>query len=583
MFTDLPVELVHNVLDLLPSHLLYGLIGNHNNYISQVAFDHYYKDIVIDSDFTYSAQGNYFANVSSLKRFLQAFPDYHGQTLTLNDSILIKQLSPSELSRFNYVSLTKLNNATDTLPDVNYKLINSKDYDQSTDNFKSLSSVETAVFENSNVILNDNIRSLTLANCQFDHNQLNDLHYLQELKTDSFNDSWNLQLPNLKHLTLKNFKNGDFSNCPNLKSITLDNVNDLSKLNLPTGLQHLSITDGPRLKSLEGLDKLVNLTRLDLSLYYVISHSNFYHTTFPNSLKEFNLNLDQAMYYDIFEQINELELPSNLLKFSLTNCEDLILGDLKLPETLQEAYFNNISGFAKNFYFPNNLKKLSLNNLEEFNEDFLPFNLTNLEINECCLSSAPFHYLLALKQLTINDGCLVDLLLPTNLQTLNLNARNLKKLTLNNHLLNANLTTDADITYGEELKSLTIKSNKDLDLNGVSLNHLQLNDFDKKIQLPAQINSLTLNNSYLPIVNSNMNCLEINNSKLPILNSNLLSLNLKNNKLDQLDHLPRSLKYLNLENNEFNNDINVNDLSYLYLKNNKFNNLLLQKIDNIIA
>lgn len=517
MLTSLPNELLWKSLQYLSPADLHK-VTLVDNYAGVMAKQLYYKDIYllankdelasvvphlgVDDDFnpldefSYLQYHNVFYDGAELARFVAANPDLSLQNLILSSHSQIPQVAEiinsfKSISILNKVCLD-LGSSGANLP---FKHVIVGEQGSVPANVQELT-VENG---NSQTIgqIPVTINKLSLINTPISMDQLAGFPYLQELQLfNSINEPFTAALPNLKSLLINNFaKLGDLSKLPQLSRLELYNVND-NNLLLPRQLSHLTLGDGRKLTSLSSIiNQVPNLKGLNLSLYFVCNYPDFYKINYPDTLQELSIRFDQECYLDIYDEINNVVLPKNLNKLSIINGEDLLLSNLKLPESLNTFIVDNICGFTKNFVLPKSIKNLKLNNIFDYNEDFFPAYLQHLVINNCYLTSAPFHYLADLKSLTINDNTLMDLNLPNNLSSLNVTSDKLSGLTIppNNYNYTNNYYSNSNLSK----LILNLPNIDKLDLPVENLNYLSLGNTSNSmnVTLPESLTGLVLNNN----------------------------------------------------------------------------------------
>lgn len=444
-------------------------------------------------EFSHLEAHNVFYNMENLDHFLRANSDLCPQNLILSDD---KNVETYRELLHQFQSVSVLNTVGgDLCEELSYKHLIINGSQKIPANVQELTITDGDEFVLSQIPLH--ITKLSLVNTPITVDQLSQFAYLQELQLiNSIHERLEVDLPRLKSLYINNFyKLGDLTNLSQLSRLELYNVND-NNLLLPSLLSYLTIGDGTKLSSLQSIiNQVPNLMGLSISAYFVCNYGSFYRLNYPANLQELSIKFDQGCYFDIYNQINTIQLPKTLQKLSILNGEDLLLSSLELPETLKTFVVDNICGFSKNFVLPKSIENLKLTNIFDYNEDFFPPYLQNLVINNCFLTNAPFHYLVGLKSLVINDNSLSDLSLPNSLTHLNVTSEKLSGLTIppNNYNYTNNYYSNSNMT--KLILNTPALANLELPVENLNYFSLGNNKNSLTLTLPDTLSGLVLNNN----------------------------------------------------------------------------------------
>lgn len=372
--SSLPVELVHKVLDHLPLENLVQL-----SEFDTIALDLSYRDVRLCESGN-SFNHNVFCSLDEIQRFIDEHPNFTPFHLVLESQ---NDLLPGfDFSQFKYLSIESV---TSQIPESfrNFKFKSlSIDNQKTPINPKLVSElqVEKLVLYNGEMsMIPKNVESLILVNTMVSMEFLQLLSYLKLLELySSISEYFSAHLPSLRHLVINDFaKDGDLMNLKNLNSLEIHNVNKLS--NLPNNLKHLKISDGKDLRDIKEIQK-IDIETLILDVTYICSHGDFYKNKIPDSVRELHINFC-SNYLDLFNEINNMKLPSNLERFEINNCEDLTLSTLQIPQTLKHFSASNILGF-EDFTFNDSLESLNLENVLEMEDLVIPESTSVTVYNE---------------------------------------------------------------------------------------------------------------------------------------------------------------------------------------------------------
>lgn len=567
MTVNLALEIVHTIIGYLPRQIQYKLLKS-RDYAKSAHF-HYYKYVSIvhlsdeqsraqqlnqyinDSplsfpiDITTNDLVPIFSTVKSFLIFYKYNPLYVPNILIIEDMEILNIIhyhKPSLLGKFRKISFVGINESVNLAPSLQLQ------YEQyGTSNISNIPNyVESLfLFHCYTRKLPQTIKILNVRGIDFDPDDLK-------------------LLPLLEHLFVGDYHGRLVPDLPNLKSLHLDEVlADMSKL---TKLILLHINANAEYVSI-GFD-----TNCDYQLPKSLS------TLF---LLGFNPGIELM-------DLSKIELRSLTIEcVTLSGAPKL---DLLLPETLDKIFLSDCSVF--NLQFPESLKILAVQGVEEFSVSKVPLNVRSLDLIEMPTDETDFSKFLDLMLLSFFNPSGSQITFPPHLQYLTLfenmgNPRNelktpklLTSMTLNG--VDASSLKSLDNLV--EFKAVNLSSNsKVLAFNFKRLTSLFLHVLDpcNLPELPETLELLQLENSEFT---NNLKCplelkiLNITDCKMsePSINRKLEMLFLDYVKMDisiVLKKVGASLKFLYLENSQLKKlkvDLRNTSLTNFSMRNCQF-------------